>query len=73
MVERWNDYASDNIADTGFPYWDDVAISLGRAIAKGEWSITIEPPDPDPTETARWLGPFRSYFPMIQVQAPDPI
>ena len=70
---RWNDLAGENLANTPFPCWDDVTASLGRAIAKGEWSITIEPPtELDPDETAVWLASLRTYFPMIQVQVNDP-
>lgn len=70
---RWNDLARENLADTPFPCWDDLTASLGRAIAKGEWSITVEPPpELDPDETAVWLASLRTYFPMIQVQASDP-
>jgi len=69
---RWNDLAREDLADTEFPCWDELTVSFGRAIAKGEWSITVEPPDPDPIETARWLAHFHVYFPMIQVQTSDP-
>ncbi len=41
---RWSELASGNVADSEFPCWDDVTIALGRAIAKGEWSITLDPP-----------------------------
>lgn len=70
---RWNDLASQELANSEFPCWDDVTTALGRAIAKGEWSITVEqPPELDPDETAIWLASLRNYFPMIQVQASDP-
>ena len=73
LEARWNDLASENLADTPFPCWDDVALALGQAISKGEWSVTVEPPtELDPDETAVWLASLRTYFPMIQVQTTDP-
>lgn len=65
---RWKDLNSENLADTAFPTWDDVTLSLGRAICKGEWSITVEPPEDWAQESAVWLASLRLYFPMIQVQ-----
>lgn len=70
---RWNDLASEDLADSEFPCWDEATVALGRAIAKGEWSITVEPSSElDPDETAVWLASLRNYFPMIQVQTTDP-
>lgn len=69
---RWGDLNSEDLAGTEFACWDDVTASLGRTIGKGEWSITIEPPELDPHEIAVWLASLRTYFPMIQVQFTDP-
>jgi hypothetical protein len=69
---RWSELASGNAADSEFPCWDDVTIALGRAIAKGEWSITLDPPKVDTDGIAVWLASLRTHFPMIRVQIPDP-
>lgn len=68
---RWNDLAREHIADGEFPCWDDVTTALGRGIAKGEWSITLDPPEFDTDSTAVWLASLRTYFPIIQVRIPD--
>lgn len=68
---RWSDLAGEDLADSEFPCWDDVTTALGQAIAKGEWSITLDPPELDTDATAVWLASLRTYFPMIQVQILD--
>lgn len=69
---RWSELANANVADSDFPCWDDVTVALGRAIAKGEWSITLDPPKVDTDGIAVWLASLRTHFPMIQVQIPNP-
>lgn len=68
---RWQDLHGENLTDAPFPCWDDVTLILGRAIAKGEWSVTVEPPDEWPAETAVWLASLRTYFPMIRADVED--
>ncbi len=43
---RWSDLAGARAASSEFACWDDGTVALGRAIAKGEWSITLDPPKP---------------------------
>src|SRR5271155_4611353 len=69
---RWNELAGADLAGTEFPCWDDLTISLGHAISKGDWSITVEPPKLDTDSTAVWLASLRTFFPMIQIQITDP-
>ncbi len=69
---RWEDLHREGLTDDAFPRWDDLTLLLGRAISKGEWTITVEQPaDNDPDEAAVWLASLRTYFPMIQVQVQD--
>jgi integrase/DNA-binding transcriptional regulator YiaG len=69
---RWNELAGADLAGTEFPCWDDLTISFGHAISKGDWSITVEPPKLDTDSTAVWLASLRTFFPMIQIQITDP-
>jgi hypothetical protein len=34
---RWNELAGADLAGTEFPCWDDLTISFGHAISKGDW------------------------------------
>ena len=45
------------ITDDPFPCWDDVTLTLARAIGKGEWTVIVEPPDDDPQGTASGSPP----------------
>ena len=69
---RWKDLSSEGLAQTNFPCWDELTLMLGRAIGRGEWSITVESPELDPEETAVWLASLRTYFAMIQVHCTTP-
>ncbi len=71
VVAWWQDLKREDLTDATFACWDDVTLSLGRAIAKGEWTVTVEPPDDYRSEPAVWLASLRTYFPMIQAQVAD--
>lgn len=64
-------WKQNNMTDDPFPWWDDVTLTLARAIGKGEWSVTVEPPEDWPQEVAPWLATLRSYFPMIRADVQD--
>jgi len=68
---RWHDLAKEELTATPFPCWDDLTLSLARAIGKGEWTVKLEPPEDGPQEIASWLASLRVYFPMIQVEIED--
>jgi integrase len=68
VKERWQDFKGDEPETTPFPCWDELTLTLGRAIARGEWSVRIEPPDEGPEDLAVWHQQFKTYFPMIQVE-----
>lgn len=72
VEERWGHWKRSDMTDAPAPCWDDVTLSLGRAIAKGEWTVKVEPPDDGEQEAAAWLASLRSYFPMIQVEVEAP-
>ena len=71
VEERWRQWEREDRADDPFPCWDDVSLTLGRAIGKGEWTVKVEPPDDGPQEVAAWLASLRTYFPMIRVDVED--
>ena len=50
VEERWRDFKGDDAHTTPFPCWDELTLTLGRAIAKGEWTVKVEPPDEGPEE-----------------------
>lgn len=68
---RWRDLDTEKLNDTEFPCWDDETMTLAKAIAKGEWSVTLQPPDDGVTEVATWHASFGIYFPMIRVEVED--
>ena len=72
VEERWRHWDQNKMTDDPFPCWDDVTLTLARAIGKGAWSVTVEPPDDGPEEVAAWLAALRSYFPMIRADVEDP-
>lgn len=72
VVTWWNDLNAGKAAHTEFPCWDETTLALGRAIGRGEWSVTLDPPRLDTDSLAVWLSPLRIYFPMIQVIVADP-
>jgi len=72
VEERWRHWDQNKMTDDPFPCWDDVTLTLARAIGKGAWSVTVEPPDDGPEEVAAWLATLRSYFPMIRADVEDP-
>lgn len=72
VEERWKHWKQADMTDAPFPCWDEVTLSLGRAIGKGEWTVKVEPPDDGEHEAAAWLASLRSYFPMIRVEVEDP-
>ena len=71
LEARWGGLRQEGLEDTPFPCWDDLTLSLARAICKGEWSVTVEPPDDRPQEVAGWLASLRTHFPMIRVDVED--
>lgn len=71
VEERWHDWKGDDAETTPFPCWDELTVVLGRAIAKGEWSVTVEPPDEGPEDLAVWHQRLKTYFPMIRVEIED--
>lgn len=74
VKKRWDDYKSEEIQETDFPCWDETTLQLGEAVRKGEWTVLIEPPENlSAGELATWASGLKTYFPMIQVQVPDPI
>lgn len=68
---RWRDFEQDEVADTPFACWDELTLTFARAIGKGEWVVKVTPPESGPQEIAAWVGIFRTYFPMIQVEIED--
>ena len=72
VVTWWNDLNAGKAAHTEFACWDETTLALGRAIGRGEWSVTLDPPRLDTDSLAVWLSPLRIYFPMIQVIVADP-
>jgi integrase len=72
VEERWQQWKQEDRTDDPFPCWDEVTLSLGRAIGKGDWTIKVEPPDDGPQEVAVWLASLRTHFPMIRVDVEDP-
>lgn len=68
VKEQWRNFKGDDAQTTPFPCWNELTLTLGRAIAKGEWSVKIEPPDEGPEDLAVWHQQFKTYFPMIQVE-----
>ncbi len=66
VEERWKRWSAVGSTDDPFPCWDDVTLSLARAIGKGEWTVTVEPPEDDPQVVAVWLASLRTSFPMIR-------
>lgn len=72
VVTWWNDLNAGKAAHTEFACWDETTLALGRAIGRGEWSVTLDPPRLDTDSLAVWLSPLRIYFPMIQVLVADP-
>lgn len=71
VEERWRDWKGDKVEITSSPCWDDLTLTLGRAIAKGEWSVKVDSPDEGPEDIAVWHLRFKTYFPMIQVEIED--
>ena len=72
VEERWGHWDQNQMTDDPFPCWDDVTLTLARAVGKGQWSVTVEPPDDGPQEVAAWLATLRSYFPMVRADVADP-
>jgi integrase len=72
VEERWRKLDGVGSTDAPFPSWDEETLSLARAIGKGEWTITLEPPEDDPQAAAVWLASLRTHFPMIRVDVADP-
>ncbi|MBM3995580.1 MAG: hypothetical protein FJ303_15720 [Planctomycetes bacterium] len=68
---RWRDLDTEKLNDSEFPCWDDETMAMAKAIAKGEWSVTLQPPDDGVTEVATWHASFGIYFPMIRVVVED--
>jgi hypothetical protein len=71
VEERWQQWNGENRTDDPFPCWDEVTLTLGRAIGKGEWTVKVEPPECDPQAIAVWLASLRTYFPMIRAEVED--
>lgn len=72
VEERWQRWSAAGSTDEPFPCWDDVTLSLARAIGKGEWTVTVEPPEDDPQAVAVWLASLRTSFPMIRAEVENP-
>jgi integrase len=68
---QWHDFNEEGLADTPAPCWDDLTLSLARAIGRGQWTTKVEPPEDSPQELAVWMASLRTYFPMIQVEIED--
>ncbi|MBX9679108.1 MAG: hypothetical protein K2X38_10130 [Gemmataceae bacterium] len=69
---RWNDQQEGDGNFTDFPCWDDLTLILGRAIAKGEWTVKLDPPTDDAGELAVWMGAIKTYYPMVNVAIDQP-
>ena len=59
---RWQDLHDEELTEDPVACWDDETLLLGRAISKGEWRITLEPPDDGSQEIAIWLAHFIPTF-----------
>src|SRR5207249_978591 len=57
------------------PVWDDIALAIGQAIAKGQTTCTLYPPpgmeNMHPAALATWLAVLQTQFPMIGLKLPD--
>ncbi len=71
VEERWQEWRRDDRTDDPFPCWDEVTLTLARAIGKGEWTVKVEPPEDDPQVVAAWLASLHTYFPMIRADVED--
>lgn len=62
VEERWQEWKGEDRTDAPFPCWDEVTLTLGRAIGKGEWTVKVEPLDKaDEQEVAAWLASLRHH------------
>src|ERR1019366_7073819 len=69
---RWKEQVEGDGNFTDFPCWDDLTLTLGRAIAKGEWTVKVEPPTNNPGELAVWMGAIKTFYPMVNVEIDQP-
>lgn len=69
---RWTDLHAEDMADTDKPVWDDVSLQVAKAVGRGLFKVTIDPPDDvkDGFDLAVWMADLRNYFPQIQINLP---
>jgi hypothetical protein len=69
---RWNDLHAAGMPDTDKPVWDDVTLQLAKAVGRGLFKVTVQPPDDgnDGWDLAVWIADLRNYFPQIQINLP---
>ena len=69
VESRWADLHASGMADTEMPVWDEVTLQLAKAVGRGLFTITFDPPDDvkDGYDLAVWLADLRGYFPQLQV------
>ncbi|MCZ2341653.1 MAG: hypothetical protein LC104_07630 [Bacteroidales bacterium] len=73
VESRWNDLRATGMAGTEQPVWDEVTLQLAKAVGRGLFKVTVQPPDNgnDGWDLAVWIADLRSYFPQIQINLPS--
>ena len=72
VEDRWNDLHAEGMADTLFPTWDETTHLIAKAVGKGLFKVTIQPPSDvkDDFDLAVWIADLRNYFPQLQINLP---
>lgn len=74
VVARWRRWKADGKTDDPCPLWDDATLAIGHAIAKGQSTCTLYPPEGlGATGAATWLAVLQTQFPMIGLTLPEKV
>jgi integrase len=74
VVARWRRQHAEGKTADHCPLWDDTTLTIGAAIARGQTTCTLTPPDGgSPTAAATWLAILQGYYPMIGLRLPDKV